>query len=104
MSHDIVDTIHLFTFLDYLGYQGQLHSAETKRKYSVCIYKNRKVIEHNVQLTKEHYINFQNVHLCFPLKFKSAGDNDNGIAAGFLHIRLRKLISRDMVMIYLFYH
>ena len=33
---------------------------------------------------KEHYTNFQNVRLCFPLKFKSAVDNDNDITAGLI--------------------
>ena len=44
-------------------------------------YKNKIVIEFNVQLTKGHYTNFQNVHLCFLLKFKSAADNNNNLAA-----------------------
>ena len=67
-----------------VGYQGQLHSTETKRKYADDTYKNKKVIKFNVQLMKGHYINFQNVHLCFPLKFKSAADNGNNIAAGLI--------------------
>ena len=60
-----------------VGYQSQLHSTETKRKYVDDTYKNKKVIEFNVQVTKGHYTNFQNVHLCFPLKFKSAADKNN---------------------------
>ena len=50
---------------------------------------------------KGHYTNFQNVRLCFPLKLKSAADNDSDITAGlmtvnnfFLRIGLRKLISK----------
>ena len=54
------------------GYQFQLHSTETKRMTLTKI----KVIEFNIKLTKGHYTNFQNVHLCFSLKFKSAVDND----------------------------
>ena len=52
-----------------IAYQGQLHSMETKRKYADDTYKNKKVIEFNVQLTVNHY-NFQNAHLCFPIKIK----------------------------------
>ena len=62
-------------------YQGQLHLTKVKRKYVDDTYKNKKVIEFNVQLTKGHYTNFQNVHLCFPLKFKSAANNGNNLAA-----------------------
>ena len=66
--------------------QGQLHSTETKRKYADKSYKNRKVIEFNVQLTANHYTNFENVHLCFPIKIKSAADNSNVIAAGVITV------------------
>ena len=55
-----------------------------KRKYADDTYQNKKVIEFNIQLTKGHYTNFQNVHLCFPLKIKLTVDNDNDIAAGLI--------------------
>ena len=48
-----------------IGYQEQLHSTETKRKYADESYKNKKLIECNVQLTANHYTNFQNVYLFF---------------------------------------
>ena len=40
--------------------------------------KTKKIIEINLQLTASHYTNFQNLHLCFPIKMKSAVDNENG--------------------------
>ena len=67
--------------LAQIGYQGELYSTETKRKYVDSTYKNKKVIEFNIQLTKGHYTNFQDVHLCFPLKFKSAANNNNNLDA-----------------------
>ena len=69
-----------------VGYSSQLHSTKTKRKHADNTYKNKKVIEFNVQLTKRHYTTFQNVHLCFPLKFKSAADNDNDTAARLITV------------------
>ena len=69
-----------------VGFQGQLHSTETKRKYADDTYKNKKVLEFNVQLMKRHYANFQKVHLCFPLKFKLAVYNDNDITAGLITV------------------
>ena len=57
-----------------LGYQGQLYSTETKRKYADDKYKGKKVIEFNVQLTENHCSNFQNTDLCF--------FNENGIGSG----------------------
>ena len=52
--------------LPKVDYQGQLHSAETKSKYGDDTYKNKKVIEINVQLMKGHFTNFQSVYLSFP--------------------------------------
>ena len=63
-----------------------MSGAETKRKYADEFYKNKKVIKFNIQLTANHYSNFQNVHLCFPIKTKSAADNDNNIAAGVITV------------------
>ena len=72
--------------LGKVGYQGQLHSAETKSKYADDTFKNKKVIEFNVLLTKRHYTNFQNDHLCFPLKIKLAADNNNNITEGVITV------------------
>ena len=44
-----------------LGYQEQLYSIETKRKYADDTYKGKKVIEFNVQLTANHYSDFVTV-------------------------------------------
>ena len=52
-----------------------------KKKYIDDNYKNKKVIEFNILLTANHHTHFQNIHTCFPLKFKSAADNDNYLAA-----------------------
>ena len=64
----------------------QLYSTETKRKYPDESYKNKKVIEFKVQLNANYNTNFRNVHLCFPIKIKSAADNDNDIAAGVITV------------------
>lgn len=69
-----------------IGYQGQLHLTETKRKYADESYKSKKVIKFNVQLTANHYINFQKVHLCFPIKIKLAADNDKDITADIIPV------------------
>ena len=74
------------TGLVKIGYQGQLHSTETKRKYADESCKNKKVIEFNVQLIPNHYTNFENVHLCFPIKIKSAVDNDNDKTSGVIPV------------------
>ena len=72
--------------LTKIVYQGHLHSTETKRKYPDQFSKNKKVIKFNVYLTANHYTNFQNIHLCFPIKIKFAADNDIDIAAGIIAV------------------
>ena len=63
-----------------------MHSTETKRKYADESYKNKKIIEFNVQGTANHYTNFTDAHLCFPIKIKLAADNDNDIVAGVIPV------------------
>ena len=68
--------------LTKIAYQGQIDSTETKTKYADDAYKNKKAIEFNTVLTDNHYTKFQDMHLCIPLKFKSAADDDNDLLAG----------------------
>ena len=76
------DLVRYLPGLVRAAYQGQIKSIETKRKYVDNIYKDLKVIEFPIVLTKSHYTNFQNMHLCFLLKFKSKADNNDDLAAG----------------------
>ena len=57
-----------------------------KRKCADDTYKNKKVTKFNVLSTKGHYTNFQNIHLCFPLKIKSAAENNNDITVGVITV------------------
>ena len=68
------------------AYQGQLVKAETKRKYADDSYKGKKVIEFNIQLAGNQYTNFHNIHFYFPIKIKSAADNDDDITAGYIPV------------------
>ena len=63
-----------------------MHSTETKRKFKDESYKNKKVTEFNVQCSGNHYANFQNAHLCFPIKIKWVADEDNNITAGTVQV------------------
>ena len=49
-------------------------------------YIQQKPKEFNVQLTKGHYTNFQNVHFCFLLWLKLAADNNNNITPGLIAV------------------
>lgn len=68
------------------AYQGQLKSTERKRKYGDDSYKGKKIIKFNIQLAANQYTNFDNAHICFRIKIKSAADNDNDILAGVIPV------------------
>ena len=74
--------IRYISGLTKTAYQGQIDSVETKRKCANDSYDNKNVIEFNILLKANHYINFQRMPICFPFKFKSADDNDNNLGAG----------------------
>ena len=76
------DLVRYFPGLAKATYQGQIKSIETKRKYAEDTYKDLKLIVFPIALPKNHYTNFQNMHLCFPLKFKSKANNNNDLATG----------------------
>ena len=80
-GQSVVDIIRHIPGLTKIVYQGQIDSTEAKRKYADNTYKNKKVIRFNILLTANHYTNFQNIHICFPFKFKSTANNDNNLAA-----------------------
>ena len=45
------------------AYQGQLEKRKTKRKYADDSYKDKKVIDLNMQLAGNQYTSFHNIHL-----------------------------------------
>ena len=69
--------------------------------------KVKKAITFNIQLTTNYSNNFQNVHLCFPMKIKFVAGNNNNIAAGVIIVNnfFAHLINEiDMEMPYQFYN
>ena len=59
------DLVRYLPGLVKAAYQGQIKSIETKRKHTDNTYKDLEVIEFPIILTKNHYTNFQNIHLYF---------------------------------------
>ena len=92
------DMIRYIPGLTKVAYQGQIDLTEIKRKYVDDTCKNKKGIEFNILFTANHYTNFQNMHICFSLKFKMADDNDSDLQPEqylfiiFSHTELDKLI------------
>lgn len=62
--------------------RGQTNNFNRKIKYADNTYKDKNMLEFNIQLTKHHYINFSTLIVCLPIKIISKSNNANDIAAG----------------------
>ena len=51
-------------------YQGQIDYIQTKKSYAASTYTDKQILEFNVELTKNHYIDFSNIILYLPIKIK----------------------------------
>ena len=52
-------------------FQGQIEDTQEKKAFADDTYKDLKTAEFTIQLSANHYMNFHNVHLVFPLKIKN---------------------------------
>ena len=51
-------------------YQGQLKGKTERKAFVDNTYKDLKVAKYTIQLSNNEYMNFDNVHLVFPMKIK----------------------------------
>ena len=50
--------------------QGQIYNLNTKRKYADENYEDKNTLEFNIILHTSHYINFNAMQICLPMKMK----------------------------------
>ena len=74
---DLYDTgkvdAHLLRYIPGMSkikYQSQIDWIETKRSYAASTYTDSQMMEFNIKLTANHYINFSNMVLCLPISFR----------------------------------
>ena len=67
--------------LTKLLFQGQIDDTQEKKAFADDTYKDLKTAEFTIQLSGNHYMNFHNVHLVFPLKIKKKTNVANDILA-----------------------
>ena len=51
-------------------YQGQIDYIQTKKACAASTYTDKQILEFNIELTKNHYINLSNIILCLPIKIR----------------------------------
>ena len=62
-------------------FQGQIDGTQEKKAFADDTYKDLKTAEFTIQLSSNHYKNFNNVHIVFPLKIKKKTNVANDILA-----------------------
>ena len=62
-------------------FQGQIDGTQEKKAFADDTYKDIKTAEFTIQLLSNHYMNFNNVHIVFPLKIKKKTNVANDILA-----------------------
>ena len=62
-------------------FQGQIDGTQEKKAFADDTYKDLKTAEFTIQLSSNHYMNFNNVHIVFPLKIKKKTNVANDISA-----------------------
>ena len=67
--------------LTKLLFQGQIDGTQEKKAFADDTYKDLKTAEFTIQLSSNHYMNFNNVHIVFPLKIKKKTNVANDILA-----------------------
>ena len=65
-----VDMLRYIPGMSTIMYQGPLDHIETKKCYAESTYTNIEMIEFNLNITANHYVNFSNMVLCLPVTFR----------------------------------
>ena len=67
-------------------YQGQIDWIQTKKAYAASTYTDKQILEFNIELTKNHYMNFANMVIWLPIIFKKATNRGQVIDADMITV------------------
>ena len=73
------DMLRYIPGMSKIMYQGQLDHIETKKCYAESTYTNKEMMEFNINITANHYVNFSNMVLCLPVTFRKTATNTAAI-------------------------
>ena len=68
-----------------IGYQGQIYSIFTKRRFVDPNYSDKNY-KHSYFITANQYMNSSSVHICVVIRIKSKADNNNQLPAGMVMV------------------
>ena len=73
MKTDVIDAdlIKYLPTIAQLDYHGMINTTKTKKVFADLTYKDFQVLEFNVKLPVNQYMNWNSVHLCLLIQIKS---------------------------------
>ena len=81
-----VDVIKNIPGMSQVSYQGQIDFIDTKRTYAVSTYTDMQQLEFNLEVVANHYINFSNMVVCFPIAFRKRTNKAQAINANIIPV------------------
>ena len=73
------DLVKYIPRLADLAIQGMLDDIDTRGKVAHPSYKDKEQLDFQILLPENYYVYPSNIHICFPIKFKTKSNNDSNI-------------------------
>ena len=80
------DVIKYIPRMSKVSYQGQVDFIDTKRTYAASTYTDMQQLEFNLEVVANHYINFSNMVVCFPIAFRKRTNKAQAINANIIPV------------------
>ena len=78
------DLLRYIPGMSKIMYQGQIDWIQTKKAYASSTYTDKQLLEFNIELTKNHYMNFSNMVVCLPVDFRKVTNKAQVIDADMI--------------------
>ena len=78
------DLLRYIPGMSKIMYQGQNDWIQTKKANAASTYTDKQILEFNIELTKNHYMNFSNMVLCLPITFRKNSNKAQAIDADMI--------------------
>ena len=80
------DVIKYIPGMSKVSYQGQIDFIDTKRTYAASTYTDMLQLEFNLEVVANHYKNFSNMVVCFPIAFIKKSNKAQPINANIIPV------------------
>ena len=80
------DVMKYIPGMSKVSYQGQIDFIDTKRTYAASTYTDMQQLEYNIEVVANHYVNFSNMVVCFPIAFRKRTNKAQPIDATMIPV------------------